>query len=375
MGWAKRIGVAAVVLGLAAAMPIARNELACMSPRETTANPYQPLLPQDQRRNLVDTFLTYPEWSIVHAYEDLAAVTRREGEHHFGYWSAITGYWSNLCKLSEVASKRGEITLDVKAMLYIIGVSFAGEMAVKGLYETTIGRFTAWLRGPEPTPDDNFAASTAETYAAFLRQTPWYEFPFWPTLKAYWSHKEPGKPSMIRTTERRVALTLEYGVKAIYAKGMGVLAGASPAKLTIETVVAGMPFAALEADKAVMIKATIPDGIVVQTPRYRAYTEFLQRVAAAGGNIREIAGNDRIFVTVISDGRKNIDPEGFIFRSEIPGSPAVERLARAALMFRVPLQAKPGAERLGLELPVPALASFMRAAPSLGLTFEHAYDY
>jgi hypothetical protein len=375
MGWAKRIGVAALVLGVAAAIPVARNELACMNQRETTANPYLPLLPQDQRRNLVDTFLTYPEWSIVHAYEDFAAVTRREGEHHFGYWSAITGYWSNLCKLSQVASKRGEITLDVKAMLYVIGVSFAAEMAVKGLYETTIGRFTAWLRGAEPTPDDAFAAKTAETYAAFLHQTPWYEFPFWPTLKAYWTHNEPGKPSIIRTVERRVALSLEYGVKAIYAKGMGMLAGAAPAKLTIETVVAGMPFTALEADKAVTIKATIPDGIVVETPRYRAYTEFLQRVAAAGGNIREIAGNDSIFVTVIGDGRKNVDLEGFVFRSEIPGSPGVERLARAALMFRVPLQAKPGAERFGLELPVPALASFMRAAPALGLTFEHAYDY
>ncbi len=29
----------------------------------------------------------------------------------------------------------------MKAMLYIIGVSFSGEMAVKGLYETSVGRF------------------------------------------------------------------------------------------------------------------------------------------------------------------------------------------------------------------------------------------
>jgi hypothetical protein len=375
MGWTKRIGVAALVLGLAAAVPIARNELTCMNPRETPVSPYQPLLPPAERRNAADTFLTYPEWSIVHAYEDLATVTRHKGEAHFGYWQAVSSYWSSLCSLSLVASKRSEVSLDTKATLYIIGVSFAAEMAVKGVYETTVGRFTAWLRGPEPTPDDNFAARTAETYAAFLRQTPWYEFPFWPTLKAYWTHNEPGKPSIIRTVERRVALSLEYGVKAIYAKGMGVLAGAAPAKLTIETVVAGMPFTALEADKAVTIKATIPDGIVVETPRYRAYTEFLQRAAAAGGNIREIAGNDRIFVTVISDGRKDVNSEGFIFRSEIPGSPGVERLARAALMFKVPLQGRPGAERLGLELPVPALASFMRAAPALGLTFEHAYDY
>ncbi len=149
MGWGKRIGVAALLLGLVAAVPIARNETTCMRPRAADAAPYQPLLPPESRRNGVDTFLTYPEWSIVHAYEDLAGVTRQRGEEHFGYWRAIRSYWSSLCSLSRIASSRGEIALDMKAMLYIIGVSFSGEMAVKGLYETSIGRLTAWLRGPE----------------------------------------------------------------------------------------------------------------------------------------------------------------------------------------------------------------------------------
>ncbi len=48
---------------------------------------------------------------------------------------------------------------------------------------------------------------------------------------------------------------------------------------------------------------------------------------------------------------------------------------RARLIFTVAIQATPGRERLGLELPVSDLAGFIRTAPSLGLAFEHAYDY
>ena len=363
MGWPKRIAVAALALGLAATAPILRNELSCMKPREASAAPYQPLLPPESRRNAVDTFLTYPEWSIVHAYEDLAAVTRARGEEHFGYLRAIGGYWSSLCSLSRVASRRGEITADMKAMLYIIGVSFSGEMAVKGLYENTIGRLTALIRGPERTPDDNYAIKVAEEYAAFLRQTPWYEYPFWPTLKTYWSQTEPGRPSLVRTAERRVALSLEWGVKAGYAKAMGLLAGASPASLTIDTLVTGLDAAGLAADKDVTVKGETAGGILVQTPRYRAYTEFLRRVASAGGEIAEIAGNDRIFVTAVGNRRALA-----LVANDIGAG-------KADLMFQVPVQSKPDQRRFGIELPVKDLAAFIRAAAARGLAFEHAYDY
>ncbi|MCA3590346.1 MAG: hypothetical protein IOC94_02320 [Methylocystis sp.] len=345
-----------------------------MNEKDKAAPAYQPLLPAESRRNPVDTFLTYPEWSIVHAYEDLAGVTRQKGEEHFGYWQSTSGYWSSLCDLSQLASKRGDISLEMKAMLYIIGISFSGEMAVKGLYETTVGRLTAWLRGPERTPEDNFAIKTAEKYAAFLRQTPWYEFPFWQTVKDLWSNTEPGNPSLVRRTERHVALTLEYGVKAIYAKAMGLLAGAAPAKLTIESIINGLGRQQLETDKVVTVRRSIPEGMVVETPRYRAFTEFLQRLAAADGNVLEIAGNDRIFVTVVGEAKQR-DPAGLIFRSPAGSASGIDRLARASIMFAVPVQAVPGQERLGIELEVRDLTAFMRAAPSLGLTFEHAYDY
>ena len=236
-------------------------------------------------------------------------------------------------------------------------------MAVKGLYETTIGRLTAFIRGPKRTPDDEYAIKVAEDYAAFLRQTPWYEYPFWPTLKAYWSLPTAGTPSLVRTGERRVALSLEWGAKAGYARAMGLLAGASPAKLTIDTLVTGIDRAKLAADKDVTIKTERPEGIVVETPRYRAYTDFLRRVAASGGGIGEIAGNDRIFVTAIGDRRALASVANAI------------GAGKADLMFAVPVQAKPGQQRFGIELAVRDLPAFISAAPQHGLSFEHAYDY
>lgn len=392
MGWLRRIGIGALALGIAVAAPIIRNETSCMSVRETVAQPYKALLPAESHRNGVDTFLTYPEWSIVHAYEDLATVTRQSGEEQFGYWQAVKGYWTSLCSLSLIASKRGDIALDMKAMLYIIGVSFSAEMAVKGLYETTIGRATAWLRGPERTPDDNFAIKVADDYAAFLRQTPWYEYPFGQTLRTFWTHSEPGKASLIRTVERRIALSLEWGVKALYAKGMGVLAGASPAKLTITTIVTDLPFTTLEMDRDVTIKATVPEGVIVETPRYRAFTAFLQRVAAAGGNIREIAGNDRIFVTL----RRDIPPPDAVdsaasIRFAATASP-LESANRTEVphvsvpvLIRVPIQGSGNQERIGVEIAVANLTGLIQGSAAASQTppherwrilrLEHIYDY
>ena len=156
--------------------PLRRDLLpgAGAAPRPPPSLPLEPA----HRREEINSYLTYPEWSIVHAYEDLAGVMRQGSESDFAYFASIASYWSSLCNITRLASSRGTISLDYKVMLYTIGLSFAAEMGLKGLYELTIGRFTAWFRGPKRTPEDEFALAVAEDYAAFLRQTPWYEYPF-----------------------------------------------------------------------------------------------------------------------------------------------------------------------------------------------------
>ena len=335
---------------VAAIAPVAWVELACTAPAVTQA-PYQPILAPEHHRGEVRTYVTYPEWAIVHAYEDFAGVVRAKSESQFGYFSSIRGFWSNLCSMTSYASARGTIDGDAKATLYIIGLSFAAEMGVKGAYELTIGWAT---ETKERTPEDRFALAVAEDYAKFLQQTPWYEYPFGTTLKRFWSEVPWGEGSFVRKIERRISLTLEYGVKAIYAKAIGAAAGVSPAPLQIRSVVRGLDDS--DADPRIKRIETRADGTtVIETPRYREFTEILLGLAARGRDVVEIAGNDDIFITLLLP----------------PGAPQV----KGQRLVSVPLQARPGWRRDGLAVKVPQLAELMRNAGRSGAQFEHAYDY
>ena len=156
--------------------PVGYVELACRG--TATTETYQPLItdPAFQRRE-ANTYLTYPEWHIVYAYDGLAAALKAGDEHQFDYAASVKRFWSSTCALMRVADAHGGADWDTRSMIHTIGVSFAAEMALKAAYEETIGRATAWLRGGAKTPQDQAVAAMAADYAAFLRQTPWYQIP------------------------------------------------------------------------------------------------------------------------------------------------------------------------------------------------------
>jgi hypothetical protein len=354
--WLKWAGIALAVVVVLCAIPILWIETQCMGSLPKEAQSYQPILLQpEHRRNLVDTYLTYPEWSIVHAYEDFAGVAKQRGESAFRYFDSIAGYWKNLCSLSAVASAKGEVTGDMKAMLYVIGISFTGEMGVKGAYEKTIGRLTEWVRGAKPTPEDVFAYKVNDDYATFLRQTPWYEFPFGRTLSRFWRESSWPTSSYVRSFERRIALSMEYGVKAGYAWLIAQGAALSPAKLTIRSVVEGAePLAGAD----IKTIETRPDGTtIIETPRYRTFTQILLAQMERNRKIVEIAGNNEILVTVLAK----------------DGAPFATAGARELIV--VPVQARPGFTRRGYSVRLENLPAFARALRQAGGEFEHAYDY
>jgi hypothetical protein len=353
--WLKRIGIALAVIVILCAIPILWIETQCMGSLPKEPQSYRAILPPDDRRNLVDTYLTYPEWSIVHAYEDFAGVAKTRGESAFRYFDSIAGYWKSLCSLSAIASAKGDVTGDMKTMLYVIGISFTGEMGVKGLYEKTMGKLTEWIRGPKPTPEDVFAHKVADDYAAFLRQTPWYEFPFGEKLRQFWRETSWSTPSRIRSLERRVALSMEYGVKAGYAWLIAQGAALSPAKLTIRSVVGGSD-PVPGADVKVIEQRT--DGTtVIETPRYRALTQILLALMERDRKIVEIAGNNEIFVTVLAK----------------DGAPLTTGGARELIV--IPVQSRPGFTRRGYSVRLENLPAFVQALQQSGGAFEHAYDY
>jgi hypothetical protein len=342
---------------IAAAVPIIAIETGCKGGSEPSAQQAGPIEIREPnyRRAEGDSYLTYPEWYIVHAYADLAGVTRRSSESRYRYFSAITTFWGSLCGATATARAIGPVTFDQRVTDYIIGLSFSLEMAVQGIYERTIGALTAWLRGEQKTPEDAFNQRFLDEYAAFLQDTPWYQYPFRAELVRFWRETPWSWNSPVRSIERRIALSLEYGLKGLYAVAIGALAGYSPAELTIMSVIRPPPDARVD---GVTVVRELADGSeLVRTLRYAAFTNILQAWARNGTSVVEIAGNHRILTTVLAPATLVLD---------MPGSTQI---------FSIPIQSKPGWQRLGFDTQVSKLTEAIASVERQGAIFEHAYDY
>lgn len=354
MRWAVAV---LLLLVLLVAVPVAGIETLCRAP-PVPEQPFASALDPALRRPEARSYLSYPEWYIVHAYEDFAGVLRQADESRFDYPASIKGFWTSFCGVNRLTSAHGGSDLESKVMLYVIGLSFTAEMAVKGLYETTLGRIALWVRGAERTPEDRFALRLQEDYARFLQQTPWYAYPFGAELVRFWRETPFGEVSRVRSAERRLALSAEWGFKAGYAKLLGAMAGLAPAELSNRSVVLGVDAGDAAADVRIRVVRDLGQGrSEIETPRYRAFTEVVRGLGSRGRRFVEIAGNDDVLVTALV-------PDG--------ADPAV---AGGRAIFAFPIQSRPGWRRVGLDLRVERLSEAATALASRGAEFEHVYDY
>src|SRR5690606_24305041 len=131
--WLGRALMALLLLAAVLLSPIVWVETTCRG--TATADSYTPILPPEHRRAESRSLLTYPEWHIVHAYDDYARVIATGDPDDFGFFRAITGFWSALCPLNRLAAQHGGVTGETKMTIYTIGVSFTAELALKALYE------------------------------------------------------------------------------------------------------------------------------------------------------------------------------------------------------------------------------------------------
>lgn len=278
-----------ICLGLIA--PVLYVETACRG--EPVQDAYHPLLPPEHHRAEARSFLTYPEWHIVHAYDDYAKVISAGDPHEFGYTRAVTQFWSSLCALSEKSAAHGGFDRETKQMVYVIGVSFTAELGLKALYEETLGRVATWVRGEARSVLDDLSADQAASYAEFLQQVPWYKWDFRGDVAAL----NAAATSAFRDQERRFALGLEFGAKASYAQVIAeAVANVGADELTLRLIVNG-PIPELDGVRVISQSAS---GTVIEAPRYRALTELLVEMANQGVEFVEIAGNDDIMLTVLS---------------------------------------------------------------------------
>lgn len=282
-----------VLFLIALILPVGYVEFACKGEGEGTA--YAALLPPEHHRAEARTLLTYPEWHIVHAYDDYAKVIDQGDPHDFGYFTAVRTYWSSLCALKKQSLAHGGMDFETKQLVYVIGVSFSAELALKAAYEETLGRIATLVRGPEHSPLDDLSAQQAAAYATFLQQVPWYKWDFPADIAAL----KAAKTDALRDRERAFALGNEFALKAAYAGVIGnAVASVGADELTLRMIVTGPDVAKLDTVQGVTVIATRDDGTTeIETIRYRALTGVLKQMAALNVEITEMAGNDEIMFT------------------------------------------------------------------------------
>ena len=356
--WKIALGIAGAGL-IAIAAPIAFIETRCSAPfkKFDAGRPYTPILerPVDHRPE-ARTWLTYPEWYIVYSAESLGGyLAAGERPSAFPYGRHIAGFWKGYCALNRAAAGSQQAG-DAKVMIYTIGISYSAELAVKALYEITIGRTAEAISG-WTSADDRYAAKVQQRYGAFMHETPWYAFPFPTALSRLWAVREPD--AWFRHWERRGALSAEYGVKAVYAKAIGWLSGATLGRdeRTLRMVMTGTPDAIRAIDPRLKVLGSAgPGRVIVEAPRYAQFTDLVGKLAGRPERIVEIAGNDDIFVTLLAP-------------NSLPRTVGMRRLVL------VPIEGREGWSRMGMTVKVAQLQDFLAKARADGARLEHVYDY
>jgi hypothetical protein len=349
-------------LALAAMLVLAAVPAAAADPPAGSTGRAAALTALEDRRTPDQTFLTFPEWYLVHSPAEYARyLSRSEPASAFPLFAHIGQFWQGYAGVNREAS-RYPFNGGYHLMVMVIGASTTVEYALKGVYERTVGRLAeATVSGDAPVPEERLHADYAQAYVDFIRLEPWYKFDFIVPLRQLWADVPFTGANLIRRWERRFALTTELLVKGGYARliELGTQSAYDAPRPTTAVVLdkAPAPDAAAFPDFRLM---TGSDAEVVATvPRYEPFTAYSRWLAGQGIEFREIAGNDgEIVVSVL------------VANAWMASAPA-----RA--LFEQPILTRPGYKRVVLAVRVPQLAALLRAwgEKRTGVVVEHVYDF
>jgi hypothetical protein len=318
------------------------------------------LTPAQYRRSEDQTFLTFPEWYLVHSPAEFAHyLSLQRAPSEFPWCGHVGQFWQGYLAVTR-ETKDDPFNGGYHLMVSVIGGSTTVEYGLRSAYESTIGRLAEAGSDGGPTAEDRLAARVAQAYVEFIRSEPWYRFDFVAPLRELWTATPAAGPNLLRKWERRYALTTEYAIKAGYARLI---------KLATQSVYEdARPVTAVVLDRA---PAPLPpaltelrridggdDGVLVTVPRYHAFVAYAQALAGQGRGFREIAGN-----------------RGPIAASLIERSTAAQPAAPSHTIFVQPILTQPGWERRVIAVPVAELAPQLQHWRASGVQVEHIYDY
>ena len=329
----------------------------CVVPKAWLVSNTHPVTPIEHLRPADQTFLTYPEWFLVHSPAEIADYAQNQTTTTFPYISHVRQLWQSYGVVYDQIKGSFPFNTGYHIMIWVIGVSTTVEYAMKALYETVVGRLTNPAHGDVVTDEDKFNARFSQDYVDFIRVSPWYEFDFNSRIPQLLSGTSFFGPHFIRKCERKYMLLTELLVKAGYGYliKLGTKASYDEALPTTAVVVDNlpatpMPFAPTK---------TYADGsALLLLPRYEAFHPAVSTLAKQGVTFREIAGNNSaILLTILAP--ETWHPSLSSFRS----------------VFTQPIVTKPNLKRVALVTTVGQLDKAIRYVNEQGVKIEHVYDY
>ena len=301
-----------------------------------------------------DTYLGYPEWYIVWSYQEKADLQEKHLPSEFPYFAAVRQFWGGSCCITRLT--KGSYAFNVA----VIGTSFSVEYILKGAYEKTIGALTEWLSGNDPTEEDHFAYQVARQYADFVHVRPFYEFPFLQQVKGLWGSTHLWGPHLLRKWERKVFLTLDYGIEGLYSwvmeKASHATYGHEPATTYVWMQNADEALF-LHIPHVKKVQQVGAGTYIAELPRYQEFTTVATALAASDVHFVEIAGNTQILVSAIA-------PRSWRFD-----------LSSGGPLFSEPILTRPDQQRVLIRCPVSSLHTVLNELRARGIVLEHVYDY
>jgi hypothetical protein len=92
--------------------------------------PPEPITPALHRRGGEQTFLTFPEWFLVHSPAEYAVFVRTQPPSEFPFWGHIRQFWESYRAVARATQQGGyPLNFGYHVMIMVIGVSTTGEYA------------------------------------------------------------------------------------------------------------------------------------------------------------------------------------------------------------------------------------------------------
>jgi FAD/FMN-containing dehydrogenase/SAM-dependent methyltransferase len=202
---------------------------------------------------------------------------------------------------------------------------------------------------------------SAQSYAAFIEHTPFYQFPYFREIGNFWHvYKQSWKAarhhySFFETLKAEytfmntfigVMMTLEYGAKGLISLPLSWFYTQEENKEPLTTSI-------------LIQEAQAETPTYRDIPRYRKATPILIELALKGTEFLSICGQQRIQIDLI-----------LTENASIPSS-----IAGARFLYQVPLMQTPTAKLVAYEIPVSLLAEALRQLTQAGVAVDYIHDF